>query len=370
MNLYKKQNQNPVLVLNYLLIAYRFIKIKNRFCGFEFILLLLILNVPGFSQQVPRFSQYIMNEFIVNPAVAGSDGLTIYDLRARKEWIDLKNTVSPETYSFTVQTRFLKRKTAVKRNSAGNKLIKSYNGRVGIGGGAFADYNGAMQQKGVSVSYAYFIPIRDKQLSFGITTSIVQLQMNSKYLNFKNNADEVMLGLANSAIWIPDFAAGINFAGRNFHVGFSAVQLLESSLTLGNSQVKLLSENIHLRRNYYFIGAYIKEFASNNNWEYEPSVLVKMNDPVKFTKTYTEPMVQADVMLRLIYTRKVWFGAAYRTSKEFIALAGMKFKTLYFTYSFDYGLNELYRYSYGSHEISIAAKFGDSARRSLWEDRY
>jgi type IX secretion system PorP/SprF family membrane protein len=312
-----------------------------------------------------------MNEFIVNPAVAGVDGLTTIDLTARKEWIGLgKGIPTPETYSITAQTRFMKRRTSVKSSRGGNKLLKKRDGRIGIGGAVFADNNGAMQRKGISMSYAYHIPINENQLSFGLSTSITQLQLNSKYLNFKTNDNEVMRGLVNGSIWIPDFAAGINFTGRRFHVGFSAVQLLESSVVFGNSELKLQSSNIHFRRNYFITAAYRNQFASNTDWEYEPSVLVKMNDPVKITDTYTGAMVQADLMLRFIYDQKVWFGAAYRTSNEFVALAGVRVKMLYFTYSFDYGTNDMIRYSYGSHEISLALKFGDSSRRTLWEERY
>jgi len=312
-----------------------------------------------------------MNEFLINPAVAGVDGLTTYNIAARKEWINLgKGIPTPETYSFTAQTRILKRRTSVVRKSSGNKLAKRRNGRVGIGGSLFADYNGIMQRKGISTSYAYHIPIRANQLSFGITTSITQLQINNAYLDFKNNDNEAMLGFANSVVWIPDFAAGVNYTGRKFHVGFAAVQLLESSVYFGNSAIDLQSANIHFRRNYFITSAYRSEFNSNTDWEYEPSVLIKMNDPVKFTKTYTQPMVQADIMLRFIHNQKIWFGAAYRTSMEYIVLGVIKIKSLYFTYSFDYGNNGVTRYSYGSHEISIAAKFGDISRRKLWEERY
>jgi type IX secretion system PorP/SprF family membrane protein len=334
-------------------------------------MLFLILPAYSFSQQVPRYSQYIMNEFIINPAVAGVDGLTTFNLTARKEWVGFGDGLpTPETYSITVQTRLLKRRIAVKSSTNGNKLLKSRDGRIGIGGGIFADFNGAMQRKGISVSYAYFIPMRENQLSFGLTTSITQLQLNSKYLNFKNNDSEVMLGLANSAIWIPDFAAGVNFSGRKFHTGFSVVQLLESSIIFGNSTVNLQSANIHFRRNYFISGAYRNQFPSHTEWEYEPSVLIKMNDPVKITSTYSGAMVQADIMLRFIYNQKVWFGAAFRTSHEYVALGGLRYKMLYFTYSFDYGNNGITQYSYGSHEISISAKFGESSRRTLWEDRY
>jgi type IX secretion system PorP/SprF family membrane protein len=323
------------------------------------------------GQQVPRYSQYIMNEFIVNPAVAGLDGRTTVTLTGRKEWLGFGNGVpTPQSYSASFQTRFLIRRLSVKSRNSGNKLFRSTKGRVGIGATLINDYNGALQRLGFGLTYAYHIRINESQLSFGITASITQLQLRSKYLDFKDNTNETMLALANSSIWIPDFAVGINYIYRRFHVGFSGAQLLESSIIFGNSGLNLGAANIHFRRNYFLIGAYLGEFPSNPKWEYEPSTMVKMNDPVNFNSNFIGPKVQADMMVRLIYDHNYWFGGGYRTGNEFIVLGGLKWNKLHLTYSFDYGNNGITRYSYGSHEISISAKFGEEARRFLWKERY
>ncbi len=322
------------------------------------------------SQQVPRFSQFILNEFIINPAAAGSDGRSTATLVGRKEWIGFENSVpTPESYCLSFQTRFLKRRLSVKSNNSGNKLMRRTSGRVGIGGNIINDYNGAMQRLGIGATYAYHLRLNESQLSFGLTASITQLQVRSKYLSFKDNSNETMLALANASIWIPDFAVGINYMYRKFRAGFSAAQLLESSVIWGNSTLNLSNANIHFRRNYFLHAAYCNQF-NNIKWEYEPSALLKFNDPVNLNANYNGAKMQADMLLRLIYDRSYWFGGGYRTSNEFIVMGGLKFKNIYFTYSFDYGSNGITRYSYGSHEISISAKFGDTSRRYLWEDRY
>ena len=68
---------------------------------FRIIAIACTINPPLLlAQQLPRYSQYIMNEFLVNPSVAGVDGQTSIDLSARKEWLGfVPNT--PETYSGT-----------------------------------------------------------------------------------------------------------------------------------------------------------------------------------------------------------------------------------------------------------------------------
>ncbi|MFC2081228.1 type IX secretion system membrane protein PorP/SprF [Bacteroidota bacterium] len=48
----------------------------------------------------------------------------------------------------------------------------------------------------------------------------------------------------------------------------------------------------------------------------------------------------------------------------------MRFHQLYFGYAFDYMLSSIQKHTYGSHEIVIALKLGDNARRYRWLDRY
>jgi type IX secretion system PorP/SprF family membrane protein len=344
------------------------ISVKSTVLGL--IILVCCIN-KGISQQAPRFSQFILNEFIINPSVAGADGRTAVTLAGRKEWLGFDKSVpTPESYALSFQTRFLKKRLTVKSDKSGNKLFKSTKGRVGVGGTIINDYNGAMQRLGLGATYAYHLRINESQLSFGLTASITQLQVRSKYLNFKDNTNETMLALANASIWIPDFAVGVSYMYRRFRAGFSTAQLLESSVIWGNSSLNLSNANIHFRRNYFLHAAYCNQFNSHNKWEYEPSALVKFNDPVSLNSNYNGAKVQADMLLRLIYDQSYWFGGGYRTSNEFIVMGGLKYKNVYFTYSFDYGANGITRYSYGSHEISLSLKFGDTARRYLWEDRY
>jgi hypothetical protein len=96
-------------------------------------------------------------------------------------------------------------------------------------------------------------------------------------------------------------------------------------------------------------------------WEVEPSTLVLFNEKMQ---------IQADLSIKAYYDRKYWFGVSGRTSGDVIIMAGARFRNYYFGYSFDYGFNGLSRYSFGSHEICLSAKFGDTARKYRWLDRY
>lgn len=94
---------------------------------------------------------------------------------------------------------------------------------------------------------------------------------------------------------------------------------------------------------------------------FEPSVLIRGNEDLRFS---------ADITARFIYRREYWAGISARTSGELILLCGIKLNRFYVGYSFDYGFNQLSYRSYGSHEIALALKLGDSLRRYRWLERY
>ena len=63
--------------------------IRNSYKGIILAIAGFFLSQSGYSQQLPVYSQYMMNKFLINPAVAGSEGYTSFNLTAREQWIGL-----------------------------------------------------------------------------------------------------------------------------------------------------------------------------------------------------------------------------------------------------------------------------------------
>jgi type IX secretion system PorP/SprF family membrane protein len=92
------------------------------------------------AQQLPQYSQYMMNKFLINPAVAGSEGYTAFNLTAREQWIGFED--SPRTYALSAQTRVLKNSFISKGASVRKKRTgASRGGKVGLGGYIFTDHS-------------------------------------------------------------------------------------------------------------------------------------------------------------------------------------------------------------------------------------
>ena len=133
-----------------------------------------VFLMEGNAQQVPLYSQYMLNGFLINPAVAGSEGYTAVNITAREQWVGMKH--APGTYALSFQTRVLK-KSYISRNASIKKrrAKNSRSGKVGLGGYFFNDRNGAVERIGIKGTYAYHLYFSRSQLSFGLSLVAISL---------------------------------------------------------------------------------------------------------------------------------------------------------------------------------------------------
>ena len=175
-------------------------------------LLAMILSLQAFSQQVPLYSQYMLNGFLLNPAIAGSEGYTAVNLTAREQWIGFQD--APGTYALSFQTRILKNSYISKSSSVKKRQrYSSRSGKVGLGGYVFNDRNGAVERTGIKVSYAYHMFFQTSQLSFGLALSAYQFRLNDEKIILENPDDDFWNN-AHGTTFIPDADAGIYYDSR------------------------------------------------------------------------------------------------------------------------------------------------------------
>jgi type IX secretion system PorP/SprF family membrane protein len=304
------------------------------------------------AQQVPLYSQYTMNGFLLNPAVAGSEGYTAINLTAREQWLGLKD--APKTHALSGQTRLLKNSYISKGSSIRKKAtLGSRSGKVGLGAYIFNDKNGPIDRTGMQLTYAYHIRMQRSQLSFGISAIGYQFTVDQTKIRFEYE-DEFWQN-AKKAIFIPDANVGVYFTNPTFFTGLSMSQLFQSALKLGEKGYA----EYKMKRYYHFIGGY--DFVINEYFSIEPSILVKSTGSFVW---------QADFNTKLIFNEEYWAGVSYRTGGALIFMGGVRVDKFFFGYAFDYTLSSIMKHSFGSHEFMVALKFGDSARRYRWLNRF
>jgi len=317
-------------------------------------ILLLIFTAGIKAQQLPLYSQYMFNKFLINPAVAGSDGYTSINITAREQWLGIDN--SPKTHSLSYQTRIFKRSYIIKSKSVKRKTFKpSTGGRVGVGGYVFDDRNGLVSRTGFQLTYAYHIWLDETQLSFGLSGTAFQFRINDEELTFFDQSEPLLSGDLRKTIFVPDANFGVYLLNSGYHVGFSVAQLFQSYLKVGTAGLS----DYRMLRHYYLSAGYI--FPLQNEFTLEPSILIK---------TTEELLYQIDFSAKLQYKNDYWIGLSYRTAGAVVLLAGVRRNKFYFGYAFDYTLSSIMKHSIGSHEFMMAVKFGDNARRYRWLDRY
>ena len=308
------------------------------------------------GQQLPQYSQYMMSKFLINPAVAGSEGYSAFNLTAREQWIGMPN--SPRTYAFSAQTRILRKSFVSRRTSIRKKgLGASRSGRVGLGGHVFTDQTGIVSRTGFKLTYSYHIAFQRGQLSFGLTGSGYQFRVNKEEIIVYDEDDNLINNYSNR-MFIPDADIGIYYSDPRMYGGISASQLFAASLKFGEGSY----ENFKLLRHYYLVGG--TNLDISDYVIIEPSFLLKTSETWKF---------QLDLTGKVYFYEDYWAGLSYRTGAQagaLILMGGLKVDKFFFGYAFDYTLSSIQRHSFGSHEFMIAMKLGDTARRYKWLIRY
>jgi type IX secretion system PorP/SprF family membrane protein len=318
--------------------------------------LLLLICGTAAAQQVPIYSQYVMNGFLLNPSFAGRDGYTSVNLTVRQQWVGLEG--APATYAASFQTRVLKTSYILKSSTIKRKIVRpTKGGRVGAGGYIFNDRNGLIKRTGFQAAYSYHIPMKQaydgypRSLAFGLALTAYQYAIDNEGFLYKYN--DPYLNSYDYSMFIPDFNFGANYTTSKFFVGFAMTNLTRGTLALGNGNHDRSQELGH-----YFITSGLK-IPIARNWLLEPSAFLKSSDLFMTA-------VQADISTRIYYKLDYWLGVSYRTGDAVIGMFGFRYDKFYFAYAVDFTLTDIRSRSFGTHELSLALKFGDSARRFRW----
>ena len=295
--------------------------------------LALFFTVECFSQQLPTFSHYTVNNFVINPAAAGNKDRFIARLSYRNQWTGFDG--APETGMLSVHGR----------------LKESPNS---IGGIVYNDATGQSTRTGFNLAYSYSIPFGGTKrgnkwtgniLSFGLQGGVLQYTIDGSKMT-TDEPDDAAVPLNTENVIVPDAGFGIYSYSNKYYVGFSIPQLLETKVKFNKDDNR--KEVSRLKQHYYFFGGLY--FKLNEALTLEPSGLIR---GVKAAP------IQFDINLKAHLHSKYWFGVSYKTREAIVLLTGIRLKKrFHFGYAYDINFSELQNYSGGSHEIFLGVDFG------------
>jgi len=323
---------------------------------FLFVGMLGCITAEMTGQQIPSYSQYMDNMFVINPGAAGAYGISVLNLSSRQQWLGIEG--APRTQSVSFQGRILKKGWLLK-NTIGlfgdsKKYVGKTSGRVGMGGMLFNDKIGLIRRTGFQYTYAYHVFIGMTQISFGLTGQLYQLKLDYDKAEVSSPNDPVLMGSGVRSLWIPDFNTGIHVTHKSFYGGISASSLAQSALALGNDRL----QDYSLYRHYYLVAGYVF---------YTKKVFIEPSFMYRTTFRYGHLV---DLSVRATFKNTFWVGSSVRTNGDIVGLAGIRFNDIYFGYAFDYSTTSFRFSTFGTHEISISYKMGSIERRFRWQERY
>ena len=131
----------------------RYIFTKETLRGMKklvFIGLAMIAGLQLSAQQLPLRSQYMLDYYLLNPAVAGSYDYIPVNLSVRQQWVGFEGAPSSQAISAHAYV--------------GNN--------IGIGAAFFNELAGPSRRTGLNISLAYHLPLSKdftRKLSFGLS---------------------------------------------------------------------------------------------------------------------------------------------------------------------------------------------------------
>jgi type IX secretion system PorP/SprF family membrane protein len=271
------------------------------------------------AQQDAQFTQYMYNTIAVNPAYAGSRGVTSIFLLHRNQWVGLDG--APVTNNFAVHKPIA--------NTALGYGISIINDRIGV-----SDNNT------ISADVSYFIATSPtSKLSFGMKFSANWLSVDFNRLTIRNPND-IILSQQNEiqSQFAPNVGAGLYWHNSKNYLGVSVPNLFETKRYNDNS-----STVAHDKMHIYIIAGTV--FDLNSDWKFKPALL---------TKLVQGAPLQIDCSANFLFSEQLTIGVAYRWNAAISGLVGFQVSDAWqIGYTYDAETTRLSNYNSGSHELFL-----------------
>ncbi|ALM48536.1 hypothetical protein AMR72_06250 [Flavobacterium psychrophilum] len=280
------------------------------------ILLLLVCNSALWAQQDPQYTQYMYNPININPAYAGTRGVTTIFGLHRAQWVGLDG--APVTNSASLNA-------PVGKN-------------VGLGVSFVNDKIGPTDTNVIAADFSYTIPVNnDYKLSLGIKGSVQLFNVDFTKLNIYDPSDPRFSANINNKL-TPNVGAGAFMYSENSYFGLSVPHILETN-NYSDNEISVVKERFHV----YAMAGHVFDLAYN--WKFKPAALAKVVQGAP---------LQVDLTANVLYNDKFTLGLAYRWSAAVSALAGFQVSDgLFIGYTYDTETTKLANYNSGSHEIFL-----------------
>lgn len=310
-------------------------KINIKSIGIITISIFLLVSTRSYAQFDAMFTQYMFNETFINPAYAGSKEAMSATLLHRQQWVNFPGR--PVTTSFSLHGPI-------------------QNNKMGLGLSVLNDRIGVLNRNLIYGSYAYRIKTSEKgTLALGLMGGIDN-QVN-KFSDLKVNDDgsvDPQLGQNSASILAPNFGTGLYYNTKTFYAGLSIPRMVDNQIKFSSGGASVKTTKVNFSRFTYYL-------TVGNLFKLNDDLKLRANGMIKIVQNAP---VQFDLGANLLIKQMFWTGLSYRSGSAASLILGVQAnKQFLVSYSFDYGLNKIQKYSQGSHEIVLNYLFSFKGKK-------
>jgi type IX secretion system PorP/SprF family membrane protein len=329
----------------------------NKLLAFGFVLL---MANQAMAQQKPQYTQYTLNNYLLNPAIAGIEDYADVKLGTRHQWSGLEG--APVSYYATFHTPIMKdvnpsarlqRPGAVPKEATTKKptTYRRIRPHHGLGAVAMTTATGPLKRSSFNLNYAYHQPLtRHLRLAAGVAPGLLQYSLDPAAVRVINKNDPAINdGRVNETKL--DLNMGLWLYSYNFYMGLAGTQLVPSKrehLTTGSAT----DNSGRLQKHYFLTGGYRVDISPD--LALIPSVMLKMAQPSPLS---------VDATLKAIYSDRLWAAVSYRHKESVAAMAGINISYLLdLSYSYDASVSALGPANAGGHEVVLGMKLRNTSK--------
>lgn len=345
----------------------------------KYFLITAVGSLMGFfagAQAKPFYTQYILNNYILNPALSGIENYTDIKASYRNQWVGING--APITGYVSVQTPIGKKDLRTNVNSfeipgenpRGKKYWDEYAvspPHHGVGFTAINDKAGYINRWSISGTYAYHKPLGVKTaLAAGFSAGFSSVNLDRSKVDFGsgplNDPNDLAIGYANGDIkkLKPEFGAGLWLYSSRYFLGVSVLNIIPGKIKYVSGD----KYGTYFEPNYFITGGY--RFFMSDDITVLPSVMVQ----------YWQPqLLGVHTNVKMQYRDDLWIGASYRFSDLISGYSGMVGLNVSNTFNISYAYenattSRLKTYTKGTHEIMLGFilgnKYGYTCPRNIW----
>ena len=288
-----------------------------------FILLFISYCTMSFGQNPPQFTQYVFNQFYINPAAAGNSNNTQVQATIRSQYTGY----------------------AASFDRGGNNLTSVFSAdlpfsKIKGGLGVYFSnnqYSKIQSKSEFQVAYSYHKKINSNVIGIGVSIGTTNLKLEGE--NYRpRDEDDPLIPNTTITSFAPSINTGIYLFNPSYQIGLSVKNLLEQGYKINDNSNVFKSE-----RAYYLTGKY--DFGVTYTLDLSPTFMLKSD-----LKT-----VSTEIGGIATYKQQYWAGINYRWQDAASLLIGGNFlkKTVKIGYAIDIINFGTIAKSNTSHEIFL-----------------